>query len=77
VEFKLESLNVSYKALVLLLEGQIREASNEKIIRMRKSQLNNKENDYARRCQKLEIAIEKVDIIAQPVAYGIIKVENE
>ena len=44
---------------------------------MRRSQLETAEADYERRIQELERAMEGVDIIAEPVAYGILVVEGE
>ena len=43
---------------------------------MRQSQIDTAEADYARRIQELDIAIERADIIAQPVAYGIIHIDG-
>jgi len=43
---------------------------------MRQSQIDAAEADYARRIQDLDIAMERADIIAEPVAYGIIHVER-
>jgi hypothetical protein len=42
---------------------------------MRQAQIIAAEEDYARRIQKLDIAAERADITAQPVACGILWVE--
>jgi hypothetical protein len=34
------------------------------------------EADYARRIQELDIAMERADITAQPVAYGVIHIDG-
>ncbi len=41
---------------------------------MRRSQIATAESDYARHRQDLEIAIERADIITEPVAYGKIEI---
>ncbi len=43
---------------------------------MRRSQIETAEADYERRVQELEKAVEKVDIIADPVAYGVLTIEE-
>lgn len=73
-EYRLESLKTSHRARVGILEDQLSKTSNEKIKRMKRSQINSAEEEFARRTQEIEIAIERADITAQPVAYGILKV---
>lgn len=75
--FRRESLSTSHKARINLLQEQLDQATNEKIRRMRESQIASAEADYARRIQELDIAAERADIIAEPVAYGIIIVKGE
>ena len=41
---------------------------------MRQSQIATAEADYARRIQELDIAMERADLIAEPVAYGILEI---
>jgi len=73
-EFRRESLTISHRARIALLEEQLRQANNEKIQRMRQAQISAAEADYARRIQDLDIALERADIIAEPVAYGVIQI---
>ena len=75
-KFRRESLTTSHRARIALLEEQLRQAGNEKIQKMRQSQISAAEADYARRIQDLDIAIERADVIADPVAYGILIVED-
>ena len=77
VEFRRQSLTTSHKARIALLEEQLNQADDEKIRRMRKSQIDSANADYARRLQEINIAIERADIITEPVAYGIIIVEDK
>ena len=73
-EYRRESLSTSHRARIALLEEQLRQASNEKIQKMRQSQIAAAEADYARRIQDLDIAMERADVIAEPVAYGILHI---
>lgn len=77
VEYRRESLSVSHRARVALLEEQLNQATNEKIQKMRQAQIDAAEADYARHLQALDIAAERVDIQAEPVAYGVMQVFGE
>jgi len=72
--YRKESLAKSHQARIALLTEQLNQATDEKIKRMRHSQIESAEADYARRIQELEIATERADIIAEPVAFGIIEI---
>ncbi len=74
-EFRRESLATSHRARITLLEEQFQQAGNEKIQRMRQAQIEAAEADYARRIQEIEIAMERAEVTADPVAYGYIHVE--
>ena len=75
-QYRRESLTTSHRARIALLKDQLNQATDEKIRRMRQSQIDSAEADYARRIQELDIAMERADITAQPVAYGVISVEG-
>ena len=74
-KYRLESLMTSHKARIALLQEQFKQTENEKIQKMRQSQIATAEADYARHVQDLNIAIERADITAEPVAYGVLIVE--
>ncbi len=76
-QYRRESLTTSHRARISLLEEQLGQASNDKISRMRQAQIATAEADYARHIQELDIAMERADITAQPVAYGVITVKGE
>ena len=59
-----------------LLEQQLEQASDEKISRMRQSQIHSAEADYARRIENIGRAVESADVIAEPVAYGVLTIEE-
>ncbi len=76
-QYRRESLSSSHRARIAQLSEQLRQADDEKIKKMRESQIATAEADYARRAQDLDIAMERADIIAEPVAFGIINVIGE
>jgi len=66
--YRRESLLTSHRARMELLNDQLAWAEDEKIQRMRRSQIANAEADYARRNEELDLAVEKADLTAQVVA---------
>jgi superfamily II DNA or RNA helicase len=76
-EFRLESLKSSHQARMSQLSDQLNQAKEEKIRRMRESQIKAAEADYSRRVKYLEIAMGRGDIVAKVVAYGSLNVERE
>jgi superfamily II DNA or RNA helicase len=76
VDYRKESLKTSHKARMELLNEQLSEAEDEKIKRMRLSQIASAEGDYSRHMQELDNAVEKVDMTAQAVAFGIIYIKR-
>ncbi|NLD05060.1 MAG: DEAD/DEAH box helicase [Synergistaceae bacterium] len=77
VEYKRESLSTSHRARISLLEEKLRQSSNAKIQKMYQSQISTAEADYARHTKDLDFAIEKADVIAEPVAYGVIQIVGD
>jgi ATP-dependent helicase HepA len=75
-DYQKESLAKSHRARITLVNEQLKKTDNEKIQKMRQSQLATAEADYARRVQALDIAIERADITAEAVAYGVVIVER-
>ena len=74
-DYRKESLSTSHQKRVSLLEERIEQAMDPNIQRMRRSELANAEMDYRRRIREFDEAMEKADITAEPVAYGILEVE--
>ena len=74
--YRRESLATSHRAQMALLREQLEKASDENIQRMRQSQIGRAEADYNRRVEELDKAEEKVDIVAEPVTYGILDIEE-
>ncbi len=73
--YRRESLATSHHARLALLRDQHRTAGDDNIRRMRQSQIDSAEADYNRRCRELDSAIERADVVAEPVAYGILYIE--
>lgn len=71
-----ESLMTSHHARISLLKEYLEAATDEKIQRMRRSQIAAAESDYARHLSEVDLAAERADIIAYRVAFGIIEVER-
>ena len=76
VVYRKESLSTSHRARLALLQDQLKQAGNENIQRMRRSQIETAEADYERRIQELDKAMERADILAEPVAYGVLSIGN-
>ena len=76
-EYRRGSLTTSHNARISLLKEQLAKNDNDKIKKMKTSQLETAEADYARRIKELDDAVKKADITAEPVAYGIIEVLKE
>lgn len=73
---KRESLTRSHIARIRWLEEQLSKADDEKISRMRRSQIKSAESDYQRRMEYLIEAGNKADIVASPIAFGILRVRQ-
>ena len=71
-----ESLSTSHQVRLALLQEQLEQAADEKLQRMRRSQIDTAQADYERRIQELDRAMERADIIAELVAYGVLVVEG-
>ena len=75
-KYRNESLSTSHQARMALLREQLAQANDEKIQRMRQSQIKSATADYDRRIQELDKAMEKADVIAELVAYGTLTIEE-
>ena len=74
--FQRESLKTSHAARLALLREQLAQATDDRIRRMRQSQIETAELDYQRHLQDIDLAIARADIIAEEVACGVIFVES-
>jgi ERCC4-related helicase len=76
VEYRKESLITSHKARIALLENQLENSADDKIRRMRQAQIQNAQSDYKIHFEELEKAMLRADIVAEPIAYGILIIEE-
>ncbi|MBZ5619496.1 MAG: DEAD/DEAH box helicase family protein [Acidobacteriia bacterium] len=74
--YRIASLETSHRARLALLGEQLAKATDERIRRMRQSQIVSAEADYQRRRQEIDRAIGEADITAQPIAFGVMKVTH-
>lgn len=72
---RLASLKTTHTARLIVLEDQLDRASDDRIRRMRHSQLDSAERDFKRRIGSLEIAHELADILSTQVAIGILTIQ--
>ena len=75
-EFRRESLDTSQKARMSLLQEKLAKASEEKIQRMTKSQIETAKADYDRRRRDIDEAVGRTDITFEVVAYGVLEIRR-
>lgn len=71
-----QSLSVSEKALEHSIEEQIRNATEIKILRMKKSELESKKKIYAEKMDALNALIGQTDIVAKKLIEGVLIIEG-
>jgi len=74
INYRRESLSVSHHARITLLQEQLDAVTEERIVRMRQSQIDNAVSDYELRIKELDHALSKVDINYHMVAIGFINI---
>ena len=72
--YKKESLETSHRSRLTILEEKLEVANNEKIQRMRQSQIKTAQIDYEYRLSELLTAEKTAELNFQPIAYGVVKV---
>ncbi|ARN55669.1 SNF2-related protein [Sedimentisphaera salicampi] len=75
-EYKEKSLSVSHKARVSRYQDIINNADDDKIIRMRTSELKSAEMDYKQKIEEIQAAPQRADLNSDIVAYGILRVKE-
>lgn len=76
-EARLASLDTTHAARLALLEEQRDAATDARIRRMKESQIQTAQRDYARRANEVRVAPGQADVIAEAVAFGVLVVEGE
>jgi ATP-dependent helicase HepA len=75
-QYRKESLETSHKARLSILQEQLNKATDEKIRRMRQSEIARAGADFERRMVAIHKAETRADITAQAVAFGVMVVEG-
>lgn len=76
VTSKMNSLHTTHNARIAILRDQLAANNDEKIQRMKQSQIETANRDYHQHIEQLELAAEKADILAEAVAFGILEIRN-
>ena len=76
VEHRLQSLSVSHRARVSILQEQIDKAAHDKIRTMRTAQLQRAEQDYRTATSRLRASADRADILATVVVSGTIRIRR-
>ena len=77
ITYKLGTLTTGHQSRISFIREMIRKSGNPKIRMMREAELRNANTDFEQRKRKLEQTMDKVDIVASKLAYGVLIVENE
>lgn len=74
IKYRIEILHTSHMARVKYLTNFINRVNDEKIQRMKQAELNSAQDEYVRKLKEFKEIQNRADIIANPVAYGKIKI---
>lgn len=74
---RLASLRITHQARLALLEEQRDQAKDDRIRRMRESQIDTAQHDFERRSAELSDVQMRAEVVAEPVAVGLLVVEKD
>ena len=74
-DYRIEQLRQTTTKREIIIKGQIANATDKKILRMRNAQLDNLRKEYDVQKKELEETIIKADIHTQPLVKGVLHVE--
>ena len=77
IEHLLQSLDISHKSRCNVLEDQIEGTTDDRICRMKLSELARAQNDYEQKVTELEKAKNSADIVATKIVWGVLMVFTE
>jgi len=72
--YKKESLETSHRSRLAILEEKLDVATDEKIQRMRQSQIKTAQADYDFRLSELLASEKRAELNAQPISYGVVTI---
>ncbi|MBB2868615.1 UNVERIFIED_ORG: SNF2 family DNA or RNA helicase [Rhizobium esperanzae] len=73
-EHRIQSLTVSHRARVRVIEDQLAQANNDKIRLMKHGELSRAEADFNRRIEELQALAGSGDVRAQPLLFGKLRI---
>ncbi|TWU41887.1 DEAD/DEAH box helicase [Novipirellula artificiosorum] len=73
-KFKQQSLNASHEGRIAMLNDRLKSASEEKIIRMRQSEIDRANREYEERSAELTRSSEQADITTERIMIGTIEI---
>lgn len=76
VGYKKENLSQSYKSRIKAVKNRLDKETNERIIRMKQSQLASIESSFEEKNKELSEIISQSDIVSRKLVIGILRVEN-
>lgn len=76
IRFKMSSLISSQQGQTRAIQNILAKATDERIIKMKKAQLERLEQSFKEKQEKLIVEIDKCDIVASKLAIGFLHVEN-
>lgn len=74
-DFRVEQLRQTTTKREIIIKGQIANATDDRILRMRNAQLDNLRKHFEEQKKMLEDAIQKADIHTQPLVKGVLHIE--
>ncbi|MCM1308657.1 MAG: hypothetical protein NC223_08670, partial [Butyrivibrio sp.] len=76
IRFKMSSLVASQQGQIRAIQNILSKATDERIIKMKKAQLERLKQSFIEKQEKLKTEIEKCDIISTKLVVGTLRVEN-
>lgn len=76
IRFKMSSLVSSQQGQIRAIQNILAKATDERIIKMKKAQLERLEQSFNEKQEKLKAEIDKCDIVSAKLAVGVLHVEN-
>lgn len=77
VNSRMDSLKTTHNARIASLTDQLLATNDEKIQRMKQSQIQTANRDYQQHIEQLELAAKQADILAEAVVFGVLIIEKK
>jgi peptide deformylase len=73
----MDSLKTTHNARIASLTDQLLATNDEKIQRMKQSQIQTANRDYQQHIEQLELAAKQADILAEVVVFGVLELRKQ